>query len=231
MKKYFLFILLFILYSESHACRCAFPDFETSLAIADFIFVGKAIKRDIGNAGVIFIFDIQETFKTKGDSELKRVTLHTGSGGGDCGAHFIYGETYLVYSRNQETNRCFPNSLLDDSYFYNLLRIRFDRTESYGKDGKTKLNEIEADFLNYFSSRQTTPFDFSGKSIIFFNGNYFFDKERFFKDQVFRLFYPQVVMLKNVQEFDAILVDRKKKLNRMQERKIKQKLINSLTAG
>ncbi|MBL8206761.1 MAG: hypothetical protein JNM09_21190 [Blastocatellia bacterium] len=92
-----------------NACTCASPRTVCeAFGSATAVFVGKAIgakysqpyKDKTGNnqtylGGEIY-FDVQEVFS--GVKGQKRVTIHSGMGGGDCGKAFIKGETYLLYA-------------------------------------------------------------------------------------------------------------------------------------
>lgn len=92
-----------------NACSCMSerPVCE-AFGSATTVFVGKAIggkhrgsyKDNDGKASRYFggeiYFEVQEVFS--GVKGRKRVTIHSGLGGGDCGMGFLQQETYLIYA-------------------------------------------------------------------------------------------------------------------------------------
>lgn len=102
------------------ACSCAAtrPVCE-AFGSSDAVFIGKAVggkhigsyKRDDGKieryfGGEIY-FEVQEAFS--GAKGRKRVTIHSGMGGGDCGMSFLQQETYLIYAYGKEAKSLSTN--------------------------------------------------------------------------------------------------------------------------
>jgi len=58
----------------------------------------KTITYDVGE----IYFEVQESFLAS--EKGSRVTIYSGTGGGDCGFWFKRGETYLVYARKEESD-------------------------------------------------------------------------------------------------------------------------------
>lgn len=105
----FAFVLLLGSATEAKACSCI-PERPVCEAFggSSAVFVGKVTggaqqrlqRNEDGTTttyevGEIY-FAVEETFS--GVKGLKRVTIHSGTGGGDCGYWFRRGERYLVYA-------------------------------------------------------------------------------------------------------------------------------------
>ena len=88
------------------ACSCEFPaSIEQSIDRSAAIFFGRAVRIEwtggdpepgpgLPNLKAV-TFEVERQWKgTLGDT----ITIHTGSGGGDCGSPFDVGLTYLVYA-------------------------------------------------------------------------------------------------------------------------------------
>jgi hypothetical protein len=82
--------------SVATACKCAPPPApKKALAASSAVFLGKVTSIDRkGDARVKVTFEVQTNFK---NTKVKKVTVSTGRGGGDCGYRFKEGEAYLVY--------------------------------------------------------------------------------------------------------------------------------------
>lgn len=101
----FVYILLVYIPNPANACSCAPPpSVESEFSRSDAVFSGKVIsvkdKRSLN--GILtksVIFEVSQTWKGVKESQIN---ITTGSGGGDCGIHFIVGEEYLVYSRESD---------------------------------------------------------------------------------------------------------------------------------
>jgi hypothetical protein len=95
--------------STVRACSCV-PERPVCEAFGSVsaVFVGKVVgsaqqKTELGADGTIATFDVgkiyfavEEAFS--GVQGQKSVTIHSGTGGGDCGYWFVRGERYLVYA-------------------------------------------------------------------------------------------------------------------------------------
>ncbi|MDT7604437.1 MAG: hypothetical protein QOF61_2434, partial [Acidobacteriota bacterium] len=119
---------LFITAGRVEACSCV-PERPTCEAFgsATAIFVGKVVgakeQREIKDEnGVKRIFDVGEIYFQQEESFLgvktPRVTIHSGTGGGDCGYWFERGKRYLVYAygdspKSLGTNICSRTRPLD----------------------------------------------------------------------------------------------------------------------
>ena len=82
--------------SEAMACKCALPPGpKKALADSDAVFLGKVTAiEDKGAARVKVTFEVLTNLKA---TKVKKVSVSTGRGGGDCGYRFKLGESYLVY--------------------------------------------------------------------------------------------------------------------------------------
>lgn len=103
----FMFILSLGSLNRVSACSCVSerPVCE-SFGEADAVFVGKVVgakqqqktnydgKEETYDVGEIY-FEVEEAFN--GVKKGTRVTIRSGTGGGDCGYWFKRGQTYLVY--------------------------------------------------------------------------------------------------------------------------------------
>jgi hypothetical protein len=102
---------------RAFACKCTPPPPPAEIVAAHaLVFVGRAISGTfLGDDitaqkpyGREFVFRVGEVLK--GDDEVRRVTIYTGAGGGDCGFDFVVGNEYLVYARESggrfETGLC-----------------------------------------------------------------------------------------------------------------------------
>jgi hypothetical protein len=103
-------LILFVgLFNSSLACSCIGerPPRE-AFGAASAVFLGKVVggakqsteKSEDGKIATYFgseiYFEIEEAFS--GVKGLNKVTIHSGTGGGDCGYWFIGGERYVVYA-------------------------------------------------------------------------------------------------------------------------------------
>ena len=99
---------------SAEACSCRFPgpSLQEAIAHSDAIFLGKAMKiewvgRDFepGHQPGLLPVSRAVTFEVdtqwKGESAAA-ITVHTGSGGGDCGSSFDVGRDYLVYAGGRD---------------------------------------------------------------------------------------------------------------------------------
>jgi len=131
--KFYLFIYALVLtlslgsFEEVFACSCLQQTSCQAYNNADVIFVGKVVgskeqktiedysennqnsntstsakpKTINYDVGEIY-FEVQESFLAS--EKGSRITIHSGTGGGDCGFWFKRGETYLVYARKEESD-------------------------------------------------------------------------------------------------------------------------------
>jgi|GEM_PF-6169420 len=98
-------VLLLLSISEANACRCRTMTLQEEITNADDIFTGTVIKKATGN-DISYIFAISTRFK---GNKKDTIIIHSGFGGPDCGMVFETGKSYLVYSKNGQTNRCRRN--------------------------------------------------------------------------------------------------------------------------
>ena len=95
--------------STAHACSCARErSVCEAFGSAPAVFVGKVVgsaerKTERAENGTPITFDVGEIYFAveevfSGVHGQKRVTIHSGTGGGDCGYWFIRGERYLIYA-------------------------------------------------------------------------------------------------------------------------------------
>lgn len=106
--KLLLVFALIISANSALACKCAPPPaVSQAYQSATAIFIGKVETVKEVKYHKVVTFRVVEAFK---GAKEKTVTIHTGSGGGDCGVHFIAGHSYLVYalgtSDDLGTNTC-----------------------------------------------------------------------------------------------------------------------------
>ncbi len=97
--------LFFWIVGDAFACSCMkTPAVCEAFGSADAVFVGRVIggaNREVDkDTGTVHIggkirFAVEESFS---GPKLKTMTIHSGTGGGDCGYWFKLGEVYLVYA-------------------------------------------------------------------------------------------------------------------------------------
>jgi hypothetical protein len=159
-----IFALLLGLADEVNACSCV-PDRPVceSFGSASAVFVGKVVgaaeqkteKNEDGttttyDVGAIY-FAVEEAFS--GVKGRKKVTIHSGTGGADCGYWFLRGERYLVYAYGDlkeglGTNICTRTRPLrdatEDLNFLRQLPVEGSGVKIHGMVGKFG-DEIDED--------------------------------------------------------------------------------------
>jgi len=143
MKHLFrLLIFLFVLVVGSSfmipTCRCRPLTFEEEVANADQIFTGKVISKVAGD-WVTYTFVLSRSFK---GVRTDTVAIQTGRGGGDCGALFTVGESYLIYARDGRTNACRRNALVQKTGDVEALAKLF----TTGKTAQTSHVGLKQDY-------------------------------------------------------------------------------------
>ncbi|RYG53820.1 MAG: hypothetical protein EOO01_03315 [Chitinophagaceae bacterium] len=104
-------------------CRCRPLSFEEEVATADQIFTGRVLSRAATDV-VTYTFATSRSFKgVRGDT----LTVQTGRGGGDCGAFFTVGGSYLIYARDGRTNTCRRNAPIDKTADVEALTKLFSK--------------------------------------------------------------------------------------------------------
>jgi len=115
---------------------------------ADAVFIGRVIggatrvedkDKGVVNIGRKIHFAVEESFS---GPKLKTMTIHSGTGGGDCGYWFALGEVYLVYAYGNlkegfHTSVCSRTRLLirssDDINFLHSLTDKGPGIKIYGR--------------------------------------------------------------------------------------------------
>src|ERR1044072_1813295 len=131
MRKLFFLaasLLIFCTPSLVSACPCAFAPGTCQQAwkSGDVVFTGKVMRKvavgesvdiDVPYTKYGFELTVSEVFRGFA-FEGQKVTVQTGTGGGDCGYNFKVGTSYLVYASSEYgqlfTNICTPTSVAAD---------------------------------------------------------------------------------------------------------------------
>jgi hypothetical protein len=96
MKTLILTIAVLFSAEFASACKCAPPPtVALSYDAATAVFIGKVEKIEEVRYQRVVTLRLIEGFK---GTTTKTITLHTGSGGGDCGYGFLLNRSYLVYA-------------------------------------------------------------------------------------------------------------------------------------
>ena len=96
MKFPILLLAIFLFANIATACKCAPPpSVALSYDGATAIFIGKVQSIKEVKFQRVVTLRVIEAFK---GAKAKTVTIHTGSGGGDCGFPFVLFQSYLVYA-------------------------------------------------------------------------------------------------------------------------------------
>jgi hypothetical protein len=181
MKHIILIILTVITTAVSYACECRITEFSKEVNYADQIFIGKVLNKNITGINAHYLFSVSKIFK---GNKVDTLSITTGLGGPDCGMIFQVGETYLVYSQDNQTTRCRRNGLADGNADIVKLKYVFNTyfSNDIGKSDSPVLTDNEAEYFNAEFSKQRKDYDFHGKKVAFVLGSSFIDKEQYFKN-------------------------------------------------
>lgn len=139
MKPWLVAVLLAIAWAKTWACSCvSSPPPEEAFKGATAVFCGRVVSLRLADetpdSRVECIFELVEIFKgaghVGGPKERPRITVHTGSGGGDCGYSFSLGAFYLVYAHGEtslDTSICSRTraySTVEKSEWESLQKLR-----------------------------------------------------------------------------------------------------------
>ncbi|MDR6549731.1 hypothetical protein [Paenibacillus qinlingensis] len=108
--------------STAYACSCAQPQtVEEQLSHSEAVFAGRVLEVKVqsnakSGSTKAAVFEVSRIWKGGTESQI---TVHTGSGGGDCGFNFEKGKEYLVYAH--------PSTMYGDKEL--LVTIICDRTK------------------------------------------------------------------------------------------------------
>jgi hypothetical protein len=181
MKQALLILLVIISSSLStYACECFRVTFAQEISRSDHIFIGTAIERTITNKAH-YLFEISKTFK---GSKVDTVLINTGLGGPDCEIEFEIGKTYIVYLRDNETNRCSRSAPLKNNPDTGKIKYVFETgfSKEAGRTTNPLLTDNEAEYFNYELLAQRNNFDFRQKTVAFVMNDNFIDKQKYFKN-------------------------------------------------
>jgi hypothetical protein len=96
MRFSIVLLAVFLFANIATACKCApAPSVLLSYDAATTVFMGKVQSIQEVKYQRVVTLRIIEAFK---GAQVKTITLHTGSGGGDCGFPFVLNRSYLVYA-------------------------------------------------------------------------------------------------------------------------------------
>lgn len=184
MKR--LLVFLFTISSLSaNACLCERRTLAEALNESDQVFIGTILNRAESDSGQVhYLVIITRMFKgSKADSLI----IRTGFGGGDCGVRFEIGKSYVIFSRQQQTNRCIGTGLVEESIFLEKLRYNFemDYAQNFGQTSSPILTDKEAAYFNGELFFERNRFDFHDKKIAFMSGSSIskvIDKQQYFSN-------------------------------------------------
>lgn len=100
------FALLLLTTNDIRACSCRRGDFLDAFNAMPLVFIGKPLKNaeielplperpDSYKLMNEFSFKVSKVLK---GNRIEKITIRTGSGGGDCGYGFEFGKEYLVFA-------------------------------------------------------------------------------------------------------------------------------------
>jgi len=92
-------IATLVMTASADACRCRpSPPPAEALAAASAVLVGKVIKLERNDHGVLATIEVDRAWK---GVTQKSVIIHTSQGtGADCGYPFQMGKSYLIYTNS-----------------------------------------------------------------------------------------------------------------------------------
>jgi len=209
LKSSTLFLFAILYSTFSFACDCKSLKLGKDIALSDNIFIGKVLEKTIEGSDVTYQFEVDEVLK--GDPATTFSVL-TGLGGPDCGASFIEGSSYVVFSQKGTTNSCKPNEKLESSVRLGLIRyhLQNDFKEQIAMDDNMTLNEAEAFYFNTLLFKQRGTFDFTDKNVAYYAIDTEASKQDFFTENGGREPLSNLIILTEEEQastgYHAILV-------------------------
>ena len=173
-------IIMFLVFGPGavFGCDCAPLPLKKELKEVDQVFRGRVIAINLREYPISYEFEVLKVWKGK---RIRKVTITSGIGSGDCGMSFENGQEYLVFAKRGKTSICRRTAKIGSTQDVAVLYWMHDKyyRKALQKSKPGPLTKVEASYISGLLMVHRDSLE--GKKIAIFDTSFPITKREFFK--------------------------------------------------